>query len=517
MRVASKSDVASLINDGTSSGQSEPFSPPITSSARRRRNRKHDSTEPTELDLLLLTDQMEALRRDLEQEQRLRQEDMKLAHRAIQRVYNDCIAMNGRESSRLSTVEQKVETVTGRYRGCHEEIRTLKKQIDNIITTASSLRTRVEELEQRPRNSLPPVAQPIPSPGVEQQLNLGSHAGSTAGKAPRKDFWSAQVIFVLNAQRPNVFEVDGVAYLKLQSRSSRQKVLFSSGSALSFVLGVEGSFPNILRNRSWMPLASHRLADIDGHARITLDRLPAKQRESDLWDHSFLEQNCVTYDASGKAHIYVALQRGELTLRELSGATTKLEDQAAAPSLRQQHSQPMLTTTSASTPGPGMPMSAAMSPVLGPTPLMSTNASARVSARNSHELLQPSSPRLGEGTSSFSKPSQPQRQSSLQALPPAAQTMHSSNAGAASLPRNIGASPPAMHSQPFRNWTLHASQRTSYEPPKSNSSMHLQSSRMSLSSGGVGSTGEGKKQKGFFGSWLKRNTSSKGFGGSALG
>lgn len=469
-------DSASLSNDGESSGQSDQYDHPRQVSTRHRRHRrsKHDSADPNELDLLMLTDQIEALKRDLELERRQRQEELKLAHRAIQRVYNDCTSINGRERDRLATVEQKVDTVTGRYKGCHDDLKSLKKQVENIMSTAATLRSRIEEIERQPRETTthaPPQKQTSNQPQSQSQsqsqaqtrlrlddVNVNEPLPASTSKS-RKDFWTAQIIFVLNAARPNIFEVDGVAYLKLQSRSSRQKVVFSSESSLSFVLGIEGSFSNVLRNRTWMPLGSHRLSDNGGSARITLDRLPVRQRESDLWDRDFLEKHCVTYDAAGKAHIYIALQNSELTLRELNGNPPQRVESRNATG-----KQPT-----------SIPASALMSPLLSP------NLSGRVSI----DGTRPGLDALGPG-----------RSQTLQALPlaamaktyadtdrPAQQKQQYNNgtrAGGATTP-----------SKPFLNWSMTSKSKPPMERQRSSGA----NTALGLMTGGGSRKGRKEKEQ----------------------
>lgn len=121
---------------------------------------------------------------------------------------------------------------------------------------------------------------------------------------------------MLNAIRPNVTEAAGIAYLKLQTGRTCQRISFHGDSSMSFIHGVEGTFDTILRGRLWMPLASHRLSRGD-KSNVTLDRLTAKHRQGELWDHAFLDEHCITYDMQGRAHIYIALQDETLTLAEV--------------------------------------------------------------------------------------------------------------------------------------------------------------------------------------------------------
>lgn len=165
-----------------------------------------------------------------------------------------------------------------------------------------------------------------------------------------ENVWTAQCIFVCNAARPNVFEMDGVAYLKLQHSRPAQKVTFTGDSEHDFIHTVERSFAALLKDRSWMPLAAYRVGAY-AQARVTLDRLTAKDREAGTWTRQFLDEHCVVLDSKGRAHIYLALQNALLTLAEVRDLATA--DAASAGKHQTQQQAPPRSTNGTS--GPSSP------------------------------------------------------------------------------------------------------------------------------------------------------------------
>jgi hypothetical protein len=282
--------------------------------SRRRRpknNRRESRDEKADLEVLLLNDKVESLKRELEAERRQRGDDIKAIQKSMSRMYSDCAALTGRETETVLELDGRVDTLAQRYRQDHNELGALKKRVETMERVAATLRARLEMAEQMQQERQDPK-------------RLSDNPRRSRGSTSIDNPWPCQVIFALSAARPNVFEVDGVAYLKLQSRSTRNKVFFASDASLSFFLGIEGTFSHILRGRKWMPLASHKTSENDEVARITLDRLPTKMRDEKLWTRQWLEEHCVTYDSTGKPHIYIALQNDDLTLAEISNipATT---------------------------------------------------------------------------------------------------------------------------------------------------------------------------------------------------
>lgn len=300
---------------------------------RRRMHKRVGSRDNQDMEVLLLNEKVESLRRELEAERRLRNDEIKNIQRSLQRVYHDCANLASRDAEQLVDLDNKVETLSQRYRADHGELNTLRKRLDTMENLLTSLRARLEpnDYQGQSRHQQTHEHRYHDSPQQPQQEhrnslpNRLSNPERSTHTSSINSPWTAQIIWVLSASRPNVSEVDGVAYLKLQSRSTRNKVLFTADSSLAFFLGIEGSFPHIIRRRAWMPLASHKTSENDEVARITLDKLPARMRDDRLWTRPWLEEHCVTYDSAGKPHIYIALQEEDLTLAELDGvaAATK--------------------------------------------------------------------------------------------------------------------------------------------------------------------------------------------------
>lgn len=326
------------------------------------------SRDNQDMEVLLTNEKVESLRRELEAERRMRNDEIKNIQRSLQRVYHDCANLASRDAEQLVDLENKVDALSQRYRADHGELNTLRKRLDVMESLATSLRTRIEPNEHQPRQTQPQEQQRYhdsPQQPQEQQRNsLPQSFGGDPNRATHASAvgspWTAQIIWVLSASRPNVSEVDGVAYLKLQSRSTRNKVFFTADTSLSFFLGIEGSFINVIRSRAWMPLASHKTSESDEVARITLDKLPARMRDDRLWTRAWLEEHCVTYDSAGKPHIYIALQEEDLTLAELDGvastatatktaATNRIDSVHAGQPLPPLPPQVVTTTTTAST------------------------------------------------------------------------------------------------------------------------------------------------------------------------
>jgi len=292
------------------------------------------SRDNQDMEVLLLNEKVESLRRELEAERRLRNDEIKNIQRSLQRVYHDCANLASRDAEQLVDLDNKVETLSQRYRADHGELNTLRKRLDTMESLVTSLHARLEsnEYQGQSRHVQTQEHRYHDSPQQPQQEHHRNSLPNRLSGPDRSSHtssvnspWTAQIIWVLSASRPNVSEVDGVAYLKLQSRSTHNKVFFTTDSSLAFFLGIEGSFPHIIRRRAWMPLASHKTSENDEVARITLDKLPARMRDDRLWTRPWLEEHCVTYDSAGKPHIYIALQEEDLTLAELDGvaAATK--------------------------------------------------------------------------------------------------------------------------------------------------------------------------------------------------
>ena len=322
--------------------------PPSGDPSRRRRSQKHNTynssadpqdlnANPQDLEVLFLHSQVDALKKELEAERRTRADEIKNIQRSLQRVYSDCAALTSREAEQVRDLDGRVDSLSQKFRADHAELGNLGRRMDAVEKVAGALRGRLEAIEEGRRSekeerriSLQLQQQQRREEhrlddvnGKQEDLQQQQHQQQPTQRISRTldtTPWHAQIIWVLSASRPNVFEVDGIAYLKLQSRTPSHRVTFTSPASLSFHLGIEGSFAHVLRGRAWMPLASHKTSENEELARITLDRLPMKMRDERLWSKSWLEEHCVTYDSTGKPHLYVALQEEELGLREIGAA-----------------------------------------------------------------------------------------------------------------------------------------------------------------------------------------------------
>lgn len=189
---------------------------PDGDAVRKRRSSKgrSKSRDRQELEIILLNEKVDTLRKELENERRQRNDELKSIQRSLQRVYQDCTALTSRDAEQLLKLDDRVDTLSSRYRADHNDLNALKRRVETIEGVAILLRSRIEAIEQQP----PPAAQKHLSTSTHDDTrNSHRKSGDTSST---HSAWGAQIIWVISASRPNMFEVDGVAYLKLQSSVS---------------------------------------------------------------------------------------------------------------------------------------------------------------------------------------------------------------------------------------------------------------------------------------------------------
>lgn len=205
-------------------------------SARKRRSSKgrSKSRDRQELEIILLNEKVDTLRKELENERRQRNDELKNIQRTLQRVYQDCAALTSRDAEQLLELDNRVDSLSSRYRADHNDLNALKRRVETIEDVAALLRSRIEAIEQQPPQ------QKHHSTSTHDDVRNSLHRSGDASST--QSAWGAQIIWVISAARPNVFEVDGVAYLKLQSSVSPFTPPTSKLTSLQTIYSQQGLF-----------------------------------------------------------------------------------------------------------------------------------------------------------------------------------------------------------------------------------------------------------------------------------
>ncbi|KAF1816490.1 hypothetical protein P152DRAFT_379678, partial [Eremomyces bilateralis CBS 781.70] len=212
-------------------------------------------------------------------------------------------------NKRHVSLEDRVEAVVDRTNGIND-ISTKVNLIDEAHITFED---RLEQLERkletgRWSKSATPTAQPV----QPERITLPSVSELPLRidrKQPQQ--WSAHIILVPSKHQSFAFKEGTLAERRCSSRNLNQHLSFEDRTSETFVRCVTTAFAQVFQGRDWMPLYCVSSQD------RALSRLQDRYLEPQIWEHTFLSDNCVAALKGIGEAVFIALQRHELSWNEI--------------------------------------------------------------------------------------------------------------------------------------------------------------------------------------------------------
>lgn len=228
------------------------------------------------------------------------------------------------------SIDDRVEAVVDRTTEFSDQIKAVQQRLTMVDEITMDLENKIDRVESSsgPSRDKTPVAStpraPLSSPLTPSalQLPLLMQPQHTLGQLPiRTDrkhpqSWSVRVIFVPRKSQRHAFNPDSNGYKRCASRKLQQNLDFPSQDSTCFAHQIEAVFKDVIRGRPWMPMTGHRPVD-EPFGRINLTLLPPDLIHRDLWDYSFLEDQCIAHDKMQGDILYIALQHEDVTWHEI--------------------------------------------------------------------------------------------------------------------------------------------------------------------------------------------------------
>lgn len=219
-----------------------------------------------------------------------------------------------------TTIDDRIDEIVDKGQESIDGLKVIKERVEQIDEACMELENRIDKIDSMGKGLLSRSMTPMaPLSSVEeapQELTMTELPIRIERELLIPKPWTVGVVFVPKRNQQYAFEYNSMAYRRCQSRNLHQNIKFTDGDNASFCNGIETDFGHVLKDRAWMPLVGRR-AENDYRHRTALRELEQDLQKSDIWDHNFIDQHCVSHDKFDGDMLYISLQHEDLSWAEI--------------------------------------------------------------------------------------------------------------------------------------------------------------------------------------------------------